>query len=46
MHIIFDSNIRISELGLNFSKGAATRFFVKEKGAKVVVPEVVKLELI
>jgi hypothetical protein len=44
MYIIFDSNIWISELGLNSPKGAATRLFVKQKGAKVVVPEVIKLE--
>lgn len=44
MYVIFDSNIWISELGLNSAKGAAVRFFVKNKGAKVVVPEVVKLE--
>jgi len=44
MFIIFDSNVWISELGLNSPKGSATRFFVKQKGAKVVVPEVVRLE--
>lgn len=44
MYIIFDSNIWISELGLNSAKGAATRFFVKKKGATVIVPEVIKLE--
>lgn len=44
MYLIFDSNIWISELGLNSAKGAAVRFFVKNKGATVVVPEVVRLE--
>ncbi|MDY0094925.1 MAG: PIN domain-containing protein [Candidatus Vecturithrix sp.] len=44
MYIIFDSNIWISELGLNSAKGAAVRFFAKNRGATVVVPEVVKLE--
>ena len=46
MFIIFDTNIWLSELGLNSAKGAATRFFVKNKGAKVVLPEVVKLEAV
>lgn len=44
MYLIFDSNIWISELGLNSSRGAAVRFFVKNRGATVVVPEVVRLE--
>jgi len=44
MYIIFDSNIWISELGLNSAKGSATKFFVKKKGATVVVPEVIRLE--
>ena len=44
MYVIFDSNIWISELGLNSAKGAAVRFFVKNRGATVVVPEVVRLE--
>ena len=44
MIIIFDTNIWLSELGLNSAKGAATRLFVKNKGAKVVLPEVVRLE--
>ena len=44
MYVIFDSNIWISELGLNSARGAAVRFFLKSNGATVVVPEVVKLE--
>lgn len=44
MYIVFDSNIWISELGLNSAKGAAVRFFVKNRGATVVLPEVVRLE--
>ena len=44
MYVIFDSNIWISELGLNSTMGAAVRFFVKYKGATVVVPEVIRLE--
>jgi len=44
MYVIFDSNIWISELGLNSARGAAARFFVKNSGATVVLPEVIKLE--
>jgi PIN domain-containing protein len=44
MYIIFDSNIWISELGLNSTLGAAVKFFVKSKRATVVLPEVIKLE--
>lgn len=44
MFIILDSNIWISELGLNSARGAAVRFYVKNRGATVVLPEVIKLE--
>lgn len=44
MFIIFDSNIWFSELALNSNLGAAVRFFIRKNGAKVVVPEVVRLE--
>ena len=44
MYVILDSNIWISELGLNSSMGAAARYFFKERGATVVLPEVIKLE--
>lgn len=44
MFIVFDSNIWRSELGLNSAKGAAIRFFINQKGAKVALPEVIKLE--
>ena len=44
MFIIIDSNIWISELGLNTAKGAAVRFYVKNSGATVVLPKVIKLE--
>lgn len=44
MYIIFDSNIWISELGLNTTLGAAVRFFVKSKQATAVLPEVIRLE--
>ncbi|MEK7296805.1 MAG: PIN domain-containing protein, partial [Planctomycetota bacterium] len=44
MFIVFDSNIWFSEMGLNSTKGAAARFFINQKGAKVALPEVIKLE--
>ena len=44
MYIIFDTNIWISQLGLNSSSGAAVRFYVRQCGATVVIPEVVRLE--
>jgi hypothetical protein len=44
MYVVFDSNIWISELGLNSSKGAAIRFFINSQRAIVVLPEVIKLE--
>jgi hypothetical protein len=44
MFIVFDSNIWRSEMGLNSTKGAATRFFINQKRAKVALPEVIKLE--
>jgi hypothetical protein len=44
MIVVFDTNVWLSELGLNSPAGAATKFFVKEKNAKVVLPEVVRLE--
>jgi hypothetical protein len=45
MYIVLDSNIWLSELGLNTSKGAATRFYVKQKQAKLALPEIIKEEV-
>lgn len=45
MYIVLDSNIWLSELGLNTSKGAATRFYIKQKQAKLALPEVIKEEV-
>ncbi|WP_138921949.1 PIN domain-containing protein [endosymbiont of Tevnia jerichonana] len=42
---MLDSNIWLSELGLNTAKGAATRFYIKQKQAKLVLPEIVKEEV-
>lgn len=44
MIIVFDTNIWLSELGLNSSLGAATKFFIKQNNARVALPEVVRLE--
>lgn len=45
MFILFDTNVWISELALNSAAGAAVRFYVHQRNATVVVPEVVRLEL-
>lgn len=45
MYIVLDSNIWISELALNTPKGAATRFYVKQKQAKLALPEIIKEEV-
>lgn len=44
MYVVFDSNIWISELGLNSPKGTAARFFIHNKNAIVALPEVIELE--
>jgi hypothetical protein len=44
MYVVLDSNIWISEQGLNSPKGAAVRFFINRQKAIVVLPEVIKLE--
>lgn len=44
MYVVFDSNVWLSELGLASARASAARFFVKKKGAEVVVPEVIRLE--
>jgi hypothetical protein len=44
MFIVLDTNIWVKELGLNSTLGAATRFYVRHKNARLVVPEVVRLE--
>ena len=45
MIIVLDSNIWLSELGLNSSLGAATRFYIRHNGACLALPEVVRLEV-
>jgi hypothetical protein len=44
MIIVLDSNVWISQLGLNSAVGSAVRFFIKERKARVVLPEVIRLE--
>ena len=43
--IVFDSNIWISELGLRSGAAAAVKFFLRQQGARLAIPEVVRLEV-
>jgi hypothetical protein len=43
--IVFDSNIWISELGLRSGAAAAVKFFLRHQGARLAIPEVVRLEV-
>ena len=45
MIVVFDTNIWLSELGLRSGAGAAVRFYLKHRGARVAIPEVVRLEV-
>lgn len=45
MYVVIDSNIWLSELGLSTAKGLALQFFVKQQGAIIAIPEVVKKEV-
>lgn len=45
MIVIFDTNIWLSELGLRSSTAAAARFYLKHRGARVAIPEVIRLEV-
>ena len=45
MFILFDSNIWISQVGLQSKDGAAVRHFAKKRGAIVAIPEIVQLEV-
>lgn len=46
MYVVIDSNIWLSELALNSNSGSAVRFFLRQRNAKLVVPEVVRLEVV
>ena len=45
MFIVFDSNVWISDLGLQSTHGAAVRYFARQQGATVAIPEIVQLEV-
>lgn len=45
MIIVFDTNIWISELGLNSPQGSAARFYLCQNKARIALPEVVRLEV-
>ena len=45
MFILFDSNVWISQLGLQSRYGAAVRYFANRRSATVAIPEVVQLEV-
>ena len=45
MIICLDSNILIKEFGLNTSLGSAVRLYMNEQNAKLLLPDVVKLEV-
>lgn len=45
MIVVLDTNIWLKELALNSSLGAAVRFFLRQRGARLAVPEVVRLEV-
>lgn len=44
MIVVFDTNIWISDLALTSNVGSAIRFYLREKKARIGLPEVVKLE--
>jgi hypothetical protein len=45
MIVVFDTNIWLSELGLRSPTAAAARFYLKHHGARVAIPEVIRLEV-
>jgi hypothetical protein len=45
MIVVFDANVWYSQLGLKSPSAAAIRFFLRQRGAKVAIPEVVRLEV-
>jgi len=45
MIIVFDTNVWYSQLGLKSPSAAAVRFYLRQHGAKVAIPEVVRLEV-
>ena len=45
LFVVLDSNVWIKELALQSIKASAVRYFLKTRKAKLVVPEVVRLEV-
>ncbi len=45
MIVVFDSNVWLAELGLRSGAAAAAKFFLNRSGARLALPEVVKLEV-
>jgi hypothetical protein len=45
MIVVFDSNVWLSELGLRSGAAAAAKFFLNRNGARLAIPEVVRLEV-
>ena len=45
MFILFDSNVWISQLGLQSENGAAVRYFANRRSATLAIPEVVRIEV-
>jgi hypothetical protein len=45
MIVVFDSNIWLKELGLFSGAGAAVKFFLNHHGARIAIPEVVRMEV-
>lgn len=45
MYVVFDSNVWISELGLNSVRAVEGKEFIRRNGATLAVPEVVRLEV-
>jgi len=45
MIVVFDSNVWLTELGLRSGAAAAAKFFLNHNGARLALPEVVRLEV-
>jgi predicted nucleic acid-binding protein len=45
MIVVLDSNVWLSELGLRSPLGAVTRLFIRQHGARIALPEVIRLEV-
>jgi hypothetical protein len=44
MIVVLDTNIWVAQLALNSKVGSAFRFFLKQRNARLAVPEVIRLE--